>query len=579
MYLQIEFMYILRLICMWGLVYCLFSCRSHSERLEQIDHIMEYEPHTALAELESMLQDGLELDSAYFALLYTQAMVRCGEVVDSDSLIGIAYRKFGSGNSDDLKVRACFYKAKVAYNGRDLTAAMMDAMMAYDTATEIDSPRWIARSAELISDIFYDVYNYAQAERYVAEAADNYLLAGMVSNHRYSLCDLATVSLNEHQSEYGMRMLDSLDNIVRNEMPVDSALLDYISTARMYGLFNTGRQYEIGHIPPFSGAEPEADLGIITSRLLYDQGDTAAAASLLLMAHGISDDERQLMRVRYEMYRQYLASGDFMSAAVLADTILQDQGRVAESLLSESVASVQRDFYDGKAQYQRQRSAYIVRVLLLVATAIIVISILLIRIYRLRMLASRSELEASIASMMQLKERAGRVGSENNRLSQALSEQAVANENLRRSLDEKSRTEEQNSAVIEYLFREKWSTLNMLCNEYFDMDHSEANRAHVINNIRKELDKLMAEKNVGNIEKAVDLYMGGVMQMLRRECPFLKEEDFVFLSLVYAGFSSRAVCLFLNMKYKLFYLRKSRLSRRILDSDAPHKELFLSRMK
>ena len=45
-------------------------------------------------------------------------------------------------------------------------------------------------------------------------------------------------------------------------------------------------------------------------------------------------------------------------------------------------------------------------------------------------------------------------------------------------------------------------------------------------------------------------------------------------ALIYAGFSVRAVCLFTGIKYKLFYLKKSRLIKRILDSTAPHRELF-----
>lgn len=576
----INFVIIVRLICIWGVAYSLFSCRNHSSQLELIDAMMESEPDMVLAELENIHREELDhADSAYFALLCTQAMIRCGEVVSSDSLINIAYREFGRGDSDDLKVRACFYKAKVAYYRGDMTSAMWDAMMAYDTAREIDSPRWIARSAELIADIFYDVYNYGQAERYGAEASENYFLAGMETNHRYSLCDLANTYIYQHRTEYGMHLLDSLENIVRNESPVDSALLDYITTARIFGLFNTGRQNEIDSLLQGAGTCTDVDLDIIRSRLLYDGGDSAAATSLLSMSDAVSDDDSKRSRVRYEIYRQYLDAADFRAAAELADTIIQDQDRIAENLLKESVTSVQRDFYDGKVSYQRQKSEYTIRLLVLVISIIVLTSAFLIRIYWLRMRASRTELEVNIASLMQLRERARRVSTENVRLSQAIAEQAIVNENLQRSLDAKSRIEEENSAVIMYLFKEKWSTLNMLCNEYFDMGDSEANRALVMNNIKKELDKLRTEKNVKAIENAVDMYMGGIMTLLRQECPFLKENDFVFLSLVYAGFSSRAVCLLLDMKYKLFYLKKSRLSGRIHDSSAPHKDLFLSRMK
>ena len=93
-----------------------------------------------------------------------------------------------------------------------------------------------------------------------------------------------------------------------------------------------------------------------------------------------------------------------------------------------------------------------------------------------------------------------------------------------------------------------------------------------------ELKKLRSDDSFKDIEGAVDAYMGNIMTLLRKECDFLKKDDFVFLSLLFAGLSTRSVCLLLDIKYKLFYLRKSRLSKRISESEAPHKELFLSKM-
>lgn len=69
------------------------------------------------------------------------------------------------------------------------------------------------------------------------------------------------------------------------------------------------------------------------------------------------------------------------------------------------------------------------------------------------------------------------------------------------------------------------------------------------------------------------------MSFLREECTFFKEDDFVFLSLVFAGLNVRTVCLFLDIKYKLFYLKKSRLIKRIEDSAVLHRDAFLSRLK
>lgn len=388
--------------------------------------------------------------------------------------------------------------------------------------------------------------------------------------------------MKEERTAEGIRLLDSLDVAVRSEQPVDSALLDYISTARTFGLFNAGRLEEIEGSP--SGAETggeddaDADVCIISSRLAYEGGDRDAAASLLSKAYGRSENERELIKVRYETYWQHMASGNYKEAALLADTLLHVQGEIVEGILNESVTGVQRDFYSEKVRYQEQKSGYILRLLVMVVVTAIVITALLIGMYRLRIRASRAELEANVSSLLQLKEQMMCVGAENRRLSEELDVQSAATEDLRRSLELTSQAEKHSSEVIEYLFREKWSTLNMLCGQYFDIGDSPAARATALNNIGKELDKLRSRKNLSSIEDAVDMYMGNIMSMLRRECDFLKEDDLVFMSLLFAGLSSRAICLFLNMKYKFFYLKKSRLAKRIEASGAPHKDIFLCRM-
>ena len=45
-----------------------------------------------------------------------------------------------------------------------------------------------------------------------------------------------------------------------------------------------------------------------------------------------------------------------------------------------------------------------------------------------------------------------------------------------------------------------------------------------------------------------------------------------------AGFSPRAICIFTDIKVKNFYNKRSRLKEKILASDAPDKEWFVSKM-
>ena len=206
----------------------LVSCNRTDRRLRDIDSIMESAPETALEQLQQINPKELsESDYAFYALQFTQAQTKCHIVVDSDSLISAAYKKYAARPSGNLKMRTLFYNAMVFFNKSDFKSSMKDAVAAYDIAKESEDSYWIAKTAELISDILWYVYNYSQAEIYEHEAVENYLLAGRIDNHRYALCDLASIYMNENKMNEGIMLIDSLYMFVTNEMPVDSALLEY----------------------------------------------------------------------------------------------------------------------------------------------------------------------------------------------------------------------------------------------------------------------------------------------------------------------------------------------------------------
>ncbi len=92
------------------------SCTSTSKELQEIDDIMETKPEVALTRLEKIVPNGLsQSDYPYYGLLYTQAQIKNGIAVTSDSLIKNAYDVYGHDSTSDLKLRAYFYNAKVYY--------------------------------------------------------------------------------------------------------------------------------------------------------------------------------------------------------------------------------------------------------------------------------------------------------------------------------------------------------------------------------------------------------------------------------------------------------------------------------
>lgn len=207
---------------------------------------METSPDSALSLLSNISPGELSSDNlAYYSLLFTQAQFKNRIQVSSDSLIQFAYGKYCNSSSEDLRKRACFYNSRVALNDGRFPAAMGDAVVAYELAKEADDPYWMAKTAELISDIFNDTYNYEQAEIYEKQAIDYYLKAGKIANHRYALCDLASTYRNDSRNEEATAILDSLYEVVSHEQPRDSALIDYMMEVSVHIMYDNDMTDEI----------------------------------------------------------------------------------------------------------------------------------------------------------------------------------------------------------------------------------------------------------------------------------------------------------------------------------------------
>lgn len=279
------------------------------------------------------------------------------------------------------------------------------------------------------------------------------------------------------------------------------------------------------------------------------------------------------------MYLGARNSGNFEKAVSMTDSLLYLQSLIAEKILKKSIAGAQRDFYLEESEIEESKANELKMFLYAVGFIAVLIIAGIILFHNQRSKIQRMKLEANMTELMHLKEKNDIVSKEKANLRCENGNMAATIEGLRVRLDEKTDLLMQNSKVIEHLFKGQWKILNTLCNQYFNLSDSDRLRTVILNDIEKELNNLKSKKSLVHIEETVNRYMGGVMSMVRKQCSGLKEEDYTFMSLVYAGFSVRTICLMTGIKYKLFYLKRERLIRRISDSDAPNKTIFVEKLK
>ncbi len=560
------------------------SDRVGNSELVQADAIMESAPDSAMSILVKVDTAALsQFDKAYYSLLYSQAQIKTWVILDSDSLFRTAYEAFRDHPDDDLRRRAYFYNAQIEFNRGELQSAMRDVLTAYEIAKSEENDYWIAKSAEMIGDIFTSSYNYSQSEKYRLEAVRCYKSAGRENSHRYALCDLVVNYSNQTLTEKGLNLADSLKRVLESEQPIDSALMGYLLDSALPSYFTNNRHEEIieaydNYLKNFYGNKGDTQGYVFLSHVYQEQSESSRSKEMLGDAFKQAKDEHDILFALYAQYYQACNNGDYQLAVSLCDSILYYDARIVENAAKESVTVVQRDFYNSKVQLEKKKSKALTVLLIVSFLVVVLIISLFVIIYRLRLNAKNAEIESLMSDFSYLKRNVEKVSEENSTLYDKLSSSTSTLSQLRQQLEDKARNEMRHEMIVEQLFHDKWSTFNKLCNDYFEMIESGQKPDRIVKDIEHELKELNTPKNIRTIEMSVDEYLGGIMTMLRNELPDFKEKDIKFIVFVIAGFSVRAICLIMEIKYKNYYLIKSRLTRRIVESEAPHKSLFLEKL-
>lgn len=435
-------------VLIFTVIMLLSACSHPDSRLSDIDSYIESNPDSAYTALKAIDRASLsEDDFAYYALLYTQAQVKCHVILHSDSLLSHAYKRYSRLPDGDLKKRVHFYNSEIAFQNKDYPRAMRDALVAYEIAKSTDDYYWWAKSAEMIADIFFYSFNQKQSLIYEIEAIDNYLKSGRIANHRYALADLAVIYLNLKEKNKGEALLDSLRNVVLTEQPLDSNLYNYIGSVYISLTKNNQDIENIGnHISNYisSGyvlsSNDSINVLISKSKKFSNKGDYDSASVMLANARSLVENDNQSGLIMRASYLNAKKAGNYRDEAMYADSLMRRQNRIVAGLINESVACAQRDFYTAKAETQEQISRNKSMRLIIVAGLSCIIILMLIIIYRQKLHARKAELEANASILLSLRKK--------------LDEKDEVVDQLQQQIDDSRNTQQKNVSIIESLFRE-----------------------------------------------------------------------------------------------------------------------------
>ena len=549
------------LICMMG------ACdRPEFRRLQRAEAVMESAPDSALAILDSIDTATLThaSDRALYALLLTQSRIKTYDVLTADSLVSTAVRYYEDHGPDSNLMKSLFYQGEILSNNREFSKAIIPSMRAREMAISADNPYWHAKASELIGDMLNQTFYYSEAIVYSRESASLYEKVNKVANHRFALCDVAIDYSNIGAHKRSLEIIDSIRQIALQN-PSDSNLV-YYTNSIIFANYYHAKDFRkaiaaydsLLNSPSRSFISQNDHIWGAISKM--EEGDMADIDSLveLINDNRLSIDDCY----KYEILsRYYFASGDYRKSKLYTDSAMFSQDTVVVNMLRQSVITSQRDFFSFNENLARSKAERLSTAIVVGAVFFLVVIVALIVFYVQRMKIKNMKVEQSMNEIYLL-----------------TTDLTSKNEDIR-NLQSRIRQQGSNlQSEIESAFKNNWSILNTLCRQYVQMEESGASGDRLVKEVFDQVSQMRKPEKLDWIRNSVDRYKNGIIARLRQQCPFLKESDITFISLLYAGFSAKVICFFLEMGNKNFYAKRSRLTERIRESDAKDKEEFIESM-
>lgn len=529
-------------------------------RIDRAAALIDSLPAEALATLDSVRMGRLtgrlfHRDyRARYALLYTAAQDKNYIDVASDSLIRIATDYYNLGHGTPLdRMQANYYLGRVHYNAGNPLQAMECLMAgAPDVAAAAEIKPYAAGLYYAFMGILhYEYYDFPNALQAYEESLRYFTAAGHQQQIWRMQLHIASVYSSLHRTEEAETLL--LPILAELREANETVLLQECVNALIQAYRNWNKYEQLqkladeGYIAmlPTSVYTLEA-----LATLAAASGDRIRAEQLIDEAEQMAHSATDLAFVYYAKYRMHDLFGEYKEALEQYRIVYHIQDTITLRLFHQPLTIGQRDHYqkEVKVVVRQSRINRIYYALSFVVAALVVWR--LFRWWRQRVAARHdAEIGHYIEEMQLIKHRADATAIE-------MQQQIVQ------------------------LFGEQFSLIDQLSTIYYETHSLKKDKDAIYNKVQKEIAHWSNQKrNARELEQIVDRYKEGVMSKVREELPTLSELDYQILCYSYAGFSTKAISIFLGTTVSTIDTRRHRLRTKMTQQNLPSAELMLEKLK
>ena len=199
-----------RFIYVCAFFLCLCSCSESkyiAEELERTQEIINDYPDSALHSLQAIVPGSIRKKStkAHYGLLYSLALDKTGQTIDTDSMLRPAVNYFMRKGTNRQKFLSWYCLGRMEYSTNNYQKATESYLKALEYRDIIDDPYLIGVCNFVLGELNLKQNNYQRALFYYQEAYENYQAANKTKHQVSAKIAIAAVYYMENEDDNALR--------------------------------------------------------------------------------------------------------------------------------------------------------------------------------------------------------------------------------------------------------------------------------------------------------------------------------------------------------------------------------------
>ena len=528
------------------------SCDTNEKKMNDIERaesMLRNNPEEALAIMESIDRSTIleNRELAYYALVYSEACYYNRRLISDDSLTSISVNYYKNRNDHDRRARAYFQHGMVLNLSKQYPEAIIALMESLESINNYGNLRLEGVVHRTMGDVYRARYCYKNSYQEYCLAYDCFHVLQLKYHAYYTKYNMGQAAAKMRNYEEAERLFNEARDysIENNDMDLLCTVLhelcdlylkqeDYVKCSEVVELFE---KYDcvLWFVSRYYAVR-----AIVSSEL----GDNDLAREYITIAE--EQRYRDEAIIEEAWYRIYKNMGDTENAL---HWLKLTNKRLEESLMvaaDQPVLNYQIDLLQNNLTKEEHELTITRQRNVAVYVTIAIILSLIGGILRAFTTKKNRDIQRYIETIHDLQ---------------------ITTHNTSDTLSE----------AVDQLYNDRLNDLNRLCETYYEHSDTSRHATKVFEQVRETIESIKSDDTrIEELEKLVNKCRGNLMQKLHEQCPRLNSKEQRVVLYSYAGFSSRAICVFMETNPVALSKMKYRIKLKIKECEAKDADLLIS---